>query len=272
MRKIPKSGEAVPVIGLGTAQSFGDETAGPGFDARKQVIKTLLEGGGAVIDTAPTYRQAEKVVGRALAELNGRSKCFLATKISIQGEQAGIDQHARSVKDLRSDKIDLLAVHNLKDTDAHMRTIGRLKEEGRVRYVGATTSRTSVFPEMAEVMKKYPVDWVQINYSLDSREAEKTLLPLARDRGIAVMINLPFGRGRLFRKTRGTPVPAWAAEFDARTWAQFFLKHLLGNEAVTCLIPGTTKAHHMADNLGAGMGRLPTAAHLRKMVELIDSL
>lgn len=271
-RKIPKSGEAVPVVGLGTALSFGYAGDQPAFDARKTVIRTLLDGGGSVIDTSPTYGSAEAVVGRALAELAMRDKAFIATKISIHGEQAGIDQHRGSVHDLRIPVFDLLQIHNLRDTATHLKTVRRLKEEGRVRYIGITHFRPSANDRLAEMLRAEPLDFVQLRYSIASREAENVLLPLARDRGVAVMVNVPFERGRLFRLVRGRAVPDWAQAFGARSWGQFFLKFLFANPAVTVAIPGTTKPRHMRDNLAAARGRLPDRAETRRMTAFMATL
>lgn len=272
LRKIPKSGERLPVVGLGTAQSFGYADDAATFAKRVDVIRTLLDGGGKVIDTSPTYGAAEDVVGRALARLGRRADAFIATKISTYGLREGIDQHAQSVKDLRTPKFDLLQIHNLKDTELHLKTVRRLKAEGRVRLIGVTHFRTRAFDGLADVMEKEPLDFVQLNYSLAQRDAERRLLPLARDKGIATLINVPFARGRLFGRVRGRKLPPWAAEFDARSWGQFFLKYILANAAVTAVIPGTTKVRHMTDNLGAGRGRLPTKAQRKRMVELIADL
>lgn len=271
-RKIPKSGEMIPVIGLGTAQSFGYAGDVKTYNARKDVLRTFLAGGGKMIDTSPTYSDAEEVVGRGLVDLGLRDKAFIATKISTYGKQSGIDQHRQSVGDLRTPLFDLLQVHNLKDTKDHLATIRRLKGEGKVRYAGITHFRTSAHDVLADVMRREPLDFVQVNYSMTSRAAAKTILPLALDKGIAVIINVPFARGRLFGQVRGKKLPPWAVEFDAHSWGHFFLKFLLANEAVTVVIPGTTKVKHVRDNLGAGQGRLPTKAHLKKMIDFIDSL
>ena len=272
-RKVPKSGEAVPVVGLGTARSFGYAGDQAAFDARKAAIKTLLDGGGTVIDTSPTYGNSEAIVGRALQELRMRERAFIATKISITGEQAGIDQHRQSVEDLRTPMFDLLQIHNLRDTKAHLKTARRLKEEGKVRYVGVTHFRAHAYDRLAEVMRAEPLDFVQLGYSIAFRDAEKELLPLARDKGIATLINVPYARGRLFSLVKGRKVPEWArAEFDAESWGQFFLKFILAHEAVTTVIPGAVLVRHVKDNVGAGRGRLPNPAHLRRMVDYMKSL
>ena len=272
-RKIPSSGEALPVVGLGTARSFGYAGDRAAFEARMAAIKTLLDGGGSVIDTSPTYGDSEAIVGRALQELGTRDRAFIATKISITGEQAGIDQHRQSVQDLRTPKFDLLQIHNLRDTKVHLKTVRRLKEEGKIRYVGVTHFRAHAYDRLAEVMRTEKLDFVQLGYSIAFRDAERTLLPLARDKGIATLINVPYARGRLFSLVKGRKVPDWAREeFDAQSWGQFFLKFILADEAVTAVIPGAVLVRHVADNVGAGRGRLPTPAHRRRMVAFMKSL
>lgn len=271
-RTIPKSGEAIPVIGLGTAYEFSHAADEAAFNARKEVIRVLLEGGGAVIDTSPTYAQAEPIIGRALAELNARPKTFIATKISTSGEKAGIDQFERTVKDLRADKIDLIQIHNLRDLDVHMKTARRLKDHGLVRYIGATHYHAGGLAGLEAAMRAHPLDFIQINYSIDARESEKRVLPLAKDLGMATLINVPFGRGGVFRAARGKPLPEWAKDFDAESWGQFFLKFVLATPGVTAAIPSTTQARHMTDNLGAGRGRLPDAAQKKRMLETFEKL
>ncbi len=271
-RIIPKSGEALPVVGLGTAQSFGYASDPADFNLRVEILRTLIEAGGKVIDTSPTYGSAEAVVGRALARLGMRDRSFIATKISTYGKQDGIDQHRGSVRDLKTPNFDLLQVHNLKDTDLHLETIRDLKEQGRVRYVGITHFRDHAYDGLAKVMSAEKLDFAQFNYSIISRKAEERLLPLARDRGIATLINVPFARGRLFGAVRGKALPPWAAEFGAESWGQFFLKYILANPAVTAVIPGSAMPRHMRDNLGAGRGALPDAGHLKRMRQLVSEL
>ncbi len=271
-RKIPSSGELLPAVGLGTARAFGFPRNEADFKARKEVLRLLIESGASVVDTSPTYGRAEPVLGRALKELGLRDKTFIATKISIFGEQAGIAQRAQSVKDLHTPKFDLLQVHNLKDTKAHLRTIRKLKDQGQVRYAGITHFFSSAHGELASVLRSEKLDFVQFNYSLTDRRAERELLPLCKDLGIATMINVPFDRGNLFRRVHGQKLPAWAKEFDAETWGQFFLKFVLAHEAVTVAIPGTSKPKHIRDNLGAAFGKLPNAKHKKQMISLIENL
>lgn len=271
-RKIPRTGEALPVVGLGTAGSFGWADDAQAYRERKEVLRVLLEGGGKLVDTSPTYGSAEAVVGRSLEELGLRNKSFIATKISTSGAREGIEQYRQSVKDLRTPKIDLLQVHNLRDVETQLKTVRRLKDEGKVRYIGVTHYQPSAYDRLAAVLSREDLDFVQLNYSLEARQAEKTILPLARDRGLAVLVNLPFGRGALFRKVRGKKLPPWAADFDAASWGQVFLKFILARNAVTTVIPGTTDPRHMRDNLGAGRGRLPDAAHVGRIVEYMSKI
>ncbi len=271
-RKIPKSGESLVAVGLGTAKAFGFPRSEADFNARKEVLKVLIGGGATVIDTSPTYGRAEAVLGRALKELGLREKVFIATKISIFGKADGIAQNRRSGRDLQTGRFDLLQVHNLKDTAAHLRTIRALKDRGSVRYAGITHFFSSAHGELVDVLRRQKLDFVQFNYSLADRKAERELLPFVADQGIAAMINVPFARGRLFRAVRGVKLPEWAAEFDARSWGQFFLKFVLAHEAVTVAIPGTSKPKHMRDNLAAARGALPNPAHRKRMIQLIENL
>ncbi|MBT5187765.1 MAG: aldo/keto reductase, partial [Kordiimonadaceae bacterium] len=240
----------------------------------RNAIETLFKEGGSVIDTSPTYREAEIVVGRALDELGARDKTFLATKISISGKQQGVDQNAQSQKDLRTGKFDLLQVHNLRDTEAHLETINAMRAAGNVRYVGITHFRENQNAGLVEAIEKYNLDFVQCQYNLLDRSIENSILPAAREHGVAVMINVPFARGRLFGPTAGSglEIPQWAKEFGVDSWGKFFLKFILGHEDVTVIIPGTIHDYHVVDNIGALRGRLPTAAERTKMVQFIADL
>lgn len=263
-RTIPSSGEGLPVVGCGTWQTFD---VGPDDPARARladVLRTLADCGGSVIDSSPMYGRSEEVVGDLLASAGTRSKAFLATKIWTRGRAAGVAQIQRSMKLLRTDTLDLLQVHNLVDWRTHLATLRALKGEGRVRYVGLTHYTASAYPELESVMRSERVDFIQVNYSADDRAAEERILPLAADRGMAVLINMPFGGGGLLRRLRGRPLPSWAGDVACESWAQLLLKFVLGHAAVTCVIPGTANPDHMRDNAGAGSGPpLDEAVRLR---------
>ncbi|MBT6032758.1 MAG: aldo/keto reductase [Kordiimonadaceae bacterium] len=269
-RTIHATGEKIPAVGLGTAQTFGDLSQD--FMMRRNTIETLFKEGGTVIDTAPTYSDAEKVVGRALDELGARDKCFLATKTSISGKQAGVDQNTGSFRDLKTDKFDLLQVHNHRDTEAHLDTINGLKADGKVRYVGLTHSRNRLNDAAVDIIEAGKIEFIQCQYNMFDRSVEERLLPAARDNGVSVMINVPFGRGRVFQATAGKEIPEWAADFGVDTWGKFFLKYTLGHPDVTVIIPGTIHTHHVVDNIGALRGRLPTMAERAKMVAFVEDL
>ena len=271
-RPIPSSGQMLPVIGVGTAVVYDIETADPKFPVLVETMRTFLEHGGALIDTAPPYGRSEKSLGEIFRRIGGRERAFLATKISTTGEQAGIDSYTASLRDLGTDRIDLLQVHNIRDTAVHLRTIRRLQDEGKVRYAGITTSFRNTYEEYEAIMRREKLDFIQIDYALDNRLAQERILPLARDRGMAVMINLPFGRGRLFSKARGRPLPPWAAEIDCTSWAQFFLKFVLAHPAVTAVIPGTDRPEFALDNLNAARGRIPDAKMRERIVSYWDQL
>jgi aryl-alcohol dehydrogenase-like predicted oxidoreductase len=262
----------LPVIGVGTAVAYDIDTADAKFPVLVETMRTFLAEGGAVIDTAPPYGRAEQSVGEILSRIGGRERAFLATKISTTGEQAGIDSVARSMRDMGTDKIDLLQVHNIRDTEVHLRTIRRLQDEGKVRYAGITTSFPKTYEEYEAIMRREKLDFIQIDYALDNRTAEERILPLARDRGMAVLINLPFGRGRLFRKALGRPLPPWAAEIDCGSWAQLFLKFVLAHPAVTAVIPGTDRPEFAIDNLNAARGRIPDARMREQIIGYWDQL
>jgi aryl-alcohol dehydrogenase-like predicted oxidoreductase len=271
-RPIPSSGQLLPVIGAGTAVLYSLDPDDPKFSVLVETVRTLLARGGAVIDTSPTYGRAEKSLGEIFRRIGGRERAFLATKISTTGEQAGIDSVATSLRDLGTDRIDLLQVHNIRDTAVHLRTIRRLQDEGKVRYSGITTSFRNTYDEYERIMRREKLDFIQIDYALDNREAEQRILPLARERGMAVLINLPFGRGRLFGKARGRPLPPWAAEIDCGSWAQFFLKFVLAHPAVTAIIPGTDRPEYALDNLNAARGRIPDTRMRERMLRYWDQL
>ena len=271
-RPIPSSGEMIPVIGVGTAVVYEIETSDAKFPLLVDSIKAFLENGGSLIDTSPTYGRAEKNLGEIFRRTGLRKQAFLATKISTSGEQSGIDQVNNAMRDMGTDRFDLLQVHNIRDTNTHLRTIRRLKDEGKVRYVGITTSFDRDYGEFENILKRERLDFIQIDYALDNRNADERILPLARDRGMAVLINLPFGRGRLFSRARGKALPPFAAEIDCTSWAQFFLKFLLANPAVTVVMPGTDRPEFAIDNLNAARGRIPDARMREQMIKFWDSL
>ena len=270
MRPIPSSGERLPVVGIGTNRY------GTGSEAEiaplRETLKTFAAAGGKFIDTAPMYGSSEVVLGELIAGLGIRQQLFLATKVYADGREAGLEEMNASFSRLRTNRIDLIQVHNLSDTATQLATMREGKSAGRYRYVGVTTSRDSQYDEMENVLKKEKLDFVQVDYSIENRTAAERILPLALERGVAVLINLPFGRARLFSAVRGKPLPPWAAEFDCGSWAQFFLKYVIGHPASTCAIPGTRKPAHVADNLGAARGRLPDQAMRRKMEQFFDTL
>ncbi len=270
-RPIPTSKYALPVVGVGTWQTFDVAPSDPGLEERKEVLRVLFEAGGKVIDSSPMYGQAEAVVGALLNEMAAFDKAFLATKVWTSGEAAGVRQMEDSVAKLQS-TVDLMQIHNLVDWRTHLRTLRSWKAERKIRYIGLTHYTVPALDELADIVRSEPVDFLQFAYSINVRAAESRLLPLAAERGVAVIVNQPFDSGSLFRRVRGKPLPAWAAEVDCASWSQFFLKFILSHPAVTCVIPGTAKADHMRDNAAAGFGLLPDAAQRRRMAAYWESL
>ena len=273
-KKIPSSGEAIPIIGIGTARRYEEITNDAEKIPLRETIRQFQASGGKVIDSSPSYGTAEAVVGELAEGLKIRDSLFLATKVSLRnvGREEGIKQIEESFKKYRTNKLDLIAVHNLRDTETQLRTLRDMKQAGRIRYVGITTSFDNQYGEFEQTMKKETLDFIQVDYALDNRDAGERIIPLAGDRGMAVMINLPFGRGRLFSAVQGKKLPEWASEFDCQSWAQFFLKYIVSHPAVTCAVPGMAQAKYVVDNLGAARGRLPDAALRRRMEQFIDSV
>lgn len=271
-RAIPKSAELLPVIGLGTYDVFDVARGTPECAELREVLQLFVAGSGRVVDSSPMYGRAESVAGGLSAELGLRASLFLATKVWTSGRQAGIAQMEQSLKLLRTDKIDLMQVHNLLDVATHIKTLREWRQAGKIRYIGITHYHSGAYGELERLLKTREYDFVQFNYSLDEREAEARLLPVAAETGTAVIINRPFAQGSLFAQVKGKPLPPWAAEFDCTSWAQFFLKYVVAHPAVTCAIPGTGKARHMTDNLQAGRGRLPDAALRERMAEHMRKL
>ena len=273
MRSIPSSGEEIPAVGLGSARTFSVGPPNPEWVRLSDVLELFHEMGGRFFDTAPSYGTSERVAGQLAQELEIQNDLFFATKISTGGgREAGMDQVEGSHQSWGRGTIDLNQVHNLRDVDIHLPTIRQARAAGRTRYVGVTTSFPRQYQQMEQVLRTEELDFVQVNYSLGEREAAERLLPLAQDRGIAVVVNEPYNVGRLFAAVRGRDLPAWAAEFDCRSWGQFFLKYILANPAVTVIIPATSDPDHLVDNMGAGVGRLPDERTLRRMEELFDEL
>jgi diketogulonate reductase-like aldo/keto reductase len=271
-RAIPSSGEKLPVIGLGTWRTFDVDLTSDNRRQLGDVLSLFIKLGGRVIDTSPMYGRAEDVIGELTAALGIRDRLFLATKVWTRGAENGIREMERSMVRLRAKQIDLIQVHNLVDVLTHLATLREWKEQGRIRYLGITHYESGAFDEVEKIMRSEKLDFVQINYSIMEREAEERVLPLAQERGIAVIVNRPFGGGDLFDRVRSKSLPEWSADFDCRSWAQFFLKWIIANSAVTCAIPATGKTRHLEDNMQAGIGRLPDTKMRQRMVEIVSSL
>jgi diketogulonate reductase-like aldo/keto reductase len=269
---IPTTGETIPVVGLGTWQVF-DVGASPNErQPLREVLARFVQLGGKVIDSSPMYGRAEGVIGDLTTELHLRDSLFLATKVWTSGKEAGIDSMQRSFDRLRVKRLDLMQVHNLVDVDTQLVTMRAWKEEGHIRYLGITHYVDSAFRDVERILRREKLDFLQINYSIIDRAAEERLLPLARERGVAVLINRPFASGDLFARVRTRPLPDWAGEFDCKSWAQFLLKWILGNAAVTCAIPATGNVRHLEDNMTAGLGRLPDEKTRQRMAEYVGKL
>jgi aryl-alcohol dehydrogenase-like predicted oxidoreductase len=278
-RTIPKTGEKLPIVGLGTSASFRQIAAQNDVSALKDVMQTMLDNGGTVLDTAPSYGAAEQVAGQIAQDTGLTRKIFWATKVNVAGRGgAGADesqvraQLEQSFDYLGKDPIDLIQVHNLADLPTQIPLIQELKEDGRIRYTGTTVTQTGRYAELEKAMRDYPIDFIGVDYAIDNRVSAERVLPLAAELGIAVLIYVPFGRSSLFSRVNGLDVPDWAREFGADTWGRFFIKYVAAHPAVTCVTPATSKAKHMLDNMGAAYGELPDAAALRKMEQFIDQL
>src|SRR5256884_3821188 len=270
-RSIPSSGEKLPVIGLGTWQAFDVDLTADSRRQLEEVLSLFVKLGGRVIDSSPMYGRAEEIIGDLTATLGIRDKLFLATKVWTHGKESGIKSMERSMALLRTKRIDLMQVHNLVDVNTHLPTLREWKNEGRIRYLGITHYESGAFDDVEKIMWSEKLDFLQINYSLMEREAEERVLPLAQERGVAVIANRPFGGGDLFARARAKQLPDWAAEFDCRSWAQFFLKWIVAHAAVTCAIPATDNPRHVEDNMQGGIGRLPDAKMRQRMVEIVSS-
>jgi diketogulonate reductase-like aldo/keto reductase len=269
MRKIPSTGELLPVVGLGTWQTFD---VGQNVEERKvlgEVLTLLAANKSSLIDSSPMYGTSEEVVGDLSSQLNLNEKFFLATKVWTSGREAGVTQMERSMKLLKRKQLDLMQIHNLVDWQTHLQTLRTWKEQGKIRYIGITHYLDSAHAAVEKLMKTESLDFIQINYSLMSRAAEQRILPLAQEKKIAVLINRPFEEGALFQQVKGKTLPEWVKEFDCGSWGQFFLKFILAHPAVNCVIPGTSKPHHMLDNLKAGEGLLPDEKQKQMILKIL---
>jgi aryl-alcohol dehydrogenase-like predicted oxidoreductase len=270
-RPIPTTGEALPVIGLGTWQTFDVGRSAAERAPLLRVLERFFAGGGRVIDSSPMYGNAEEVVGDLLAELRPKEKPFLATKVWTSGKRAGIEQMERSFRLLRTEVVDLMQIHNLLDWQTHLPVLREWKQAGRIRYIGVTHYAHSAFGTLEQLVRTEGLDFVQLPYNVVDREAEKRLLPAAQETGTAVLVMRPFGEGSVFSHVRRRPLPPWAKELECTSWAQLLLKLILGHPAVTCPIPATSDAQHLEDNLRAGTGPLPDEAMRRRIVEYLGS-
>ena len=277
-RPIPATGEEVPIIGLGSSATFSAAARDEDYEAVRSVLETMLELGGTVFDTAPSYGASEEVAGRIVNEIGARDRIFWATKLNVAGRGGSADRGAArrqvetSIERLGREPIDLIQVHNIADMQTQFSILREYKQEGRVRYIGTTSTFKPQYEALEQYMLEEPLDFIGIDYAVDNLSAEERLFPIAEERGIAVMVYMPFGRTRLWQRVEGVDVPDFAREFGADTWAQFFLKFAASHPAVTVVTPATSRPHHMADNMQAAYGRLPDAAERRRMIEFIESL
>lgn len=278
-RPIPSSGEPIPVVGLGSSASFRDAAQQGDVTALREVLAAMVDQGATVFDTAPSYGAAETVAGRLARELDLTKKLFWATKVNVAPRGGGSADPAavraqidESFRRFAVETMDLIQVHNLGDVPMQLGILKQLKKSKRVRYIGVTSTSKRQYPELERVMRNEPLDFIGVDYAVDNRDAEEKILPLAAERGIAVMVYVPFGRTRLFQRVGNRPLPEWTADFDASTWAQYFIKYVLGHPAVTVVTPATSKVQHMVENIGGGIGRLPDSAMRRRMAQFIDAL
>jgi diketogulonate reductase-like aldo/keto reductase len=269
-RAIPSSGEKLPVIGLGSWQTFDVGPGSPQLKQLEEVLSLFVKLGGKVIDSSPMYGRAEGVIGELAAKLRLRDSLFIATKVWTAGKQKGIEMMERSMDRFQTKRIDLMQVHNLVDVETQMSSLREWKEKGRIRYTGITHSQARGFYEVERTMRLQKPDFIQINYSVMEPGAAQRILPLAQELRMAVIINRPFGGGGLFGRVAAKSLPPWAAEIDCRSWAQFFLKWIVAHPAVTCVIPATNNPRHVEDNMAAGLGRLPDAKMRQRMIEFVS--
>lgn len=271
-RKIPSSGEALPIVGLGTWQTFDVGNNSSQREPLERVLLKMKSLGGTMIDSSPMYGSSEKVVGDLCSKLDIPNDFFYATKVWTTGKQQGIDQMEDSFRKMRRDQMDLMQIHNLVDWQTHAKTLKDWKAEGKIRYWGLTHYTNSAHEKLAQVIKQEQPDFVQFNYSINDRHAENFLLETAKDHAVAVIINRPYDGGNLFRKVRGKDLPDWCADWDIASWGQYFLKYILSHDAVNCVIPGTSKEKHVIDNMGAGYGRLPDAQTQQIMLKHLQNI
>ena len=282
-RAVPAGGERLPIVGLGSSATFSQVARGSDVTAVSEVMKALVDGGGTVFDTAPGYGASEEVAGRVASTLSLTDKIFWATKVNVAGfgggggagsanPTAARSQIETSFARLKKSKIDLIQVHNLGDVPTQLAILKELKQQGRIRYIGVTTTFDQQYPQIVEIMRREPLDFIGVDYAIDAREVEDTILPLAQERKIGVLSYQPFGRTRLWNRVGSQPVPDYAKEFDATTWAQFFIKFVASHPAITVVTPATSQAKNMTDNLGGGRGRLPDAAMRKRMIATVDAL
>ena len=278
-RAIPKSGEHLPIVGLGSSASFREAASSGDSSALRSVIETLVKNGGKVVDTAPAYGASEQLCGEIARQLGVTDDVFWATKVNVASRDtrtADADearqQIDQSIERIGKIPIDLIQVHNLADLPTQMPVVQEYKRNGKIRYIGTTSTQSSRYGDLEKAMSEYPIDFIGVDYAVDNRLAAERILPLAKDLGIAVLIYVPFGRSRLWARVKGQTVPEWAADFGADTWARFFLKYVAANLAVTCITPATSNPEHMLDDIGAAYGELPDSAALRKMELFVDAL
>ena len=276
-RAIPSTGEMVTSVGLGSSATFSQVARSEDFSALGEVLRALVDNGGSVFDTAPSYGASEEVAGTIARELGLSDQIFWATKVNV-AQQGTADpaaaraQIARSFERIGTDPVDCFQVHNLGDIPVQMGILKEMKEAGRIRYIGVTSTSENRYNDLAAVMRNEPIDFIGVDYAVDNRSAEEMILPLAQERGIGVLVYVPFGRTRLWNRIGDRELPEWAADFDAQTWAQFMIKFCLSHPAVTCVTPATSRPHHMVDNLGGAMGRVPDEAQRRRMVAYVEAL
>jgi aryl-alcohol dehydrogenase-like predicted oxidoreductase len=276
-RAVPKTGEQLPIVGLGSSATFSQVARSEDVSALREVLRTMVDGGATVFDTAPSYGASEEVSGRIAQELGITDRIFWATKVNVAREGAADPAAARaqierSFERIGKNPIDLIQVHNLGDVPVQLGILKEVKDAGRVRYIGVTTTSENQYDRLAEIMRSEPIDFIGIDYAIDNREVETTVLPLALEQKIGVLVYAPFGRTRLFARAGDRPLPDWAHEFDAHSWAQFFLKFIASHPAVTVITPATSQPRNMIDNLGGATGRLPDEATRQRMIEVVDAL